>query len=482
MIYFVSNNPDKPIDSRYAFLSVEESLNLFNDVKVIQVDTETSGLNPHIMELMTLQLGSDVIDTQVVIDCTTVKVELYKSLLESKMLVLHNAKFDLQYFFKHNIIPRRVYDTMIAEQMLYLGYKAGTISYALKALADRYLQIDLDKTVRGQIRWRGIDAEVIVYGARDVMHLEKIMWKQVAEAKKQRCLRGIKIECEAVPAVAYMEWCGIHLDAEKWQKKIEEDTKRVEEMEEKLNEFVINLNGGDNPFSYLDPQGDLFAGFAEKPVCTINWDSPAQVIKLAKYLGFNTEVKDKKTGELKDSVLEKSLKIQKGINDEFLNTYFGYKEPKKALSAFGQGHINAINPITGNLHTSWHQIGTASARMSCGEGTHPDEELAKLKGLPAKACPRVNLQQLPADDPTRGSFTSRPGYKIVSADFSAEESRLAADIYNEPVLLEEFLHGSGDAHSVFAKAFFPKELEGIDVKDIATKRPDLRKRAKGKRK
>lgn len=178
-------------------------------------------------------------------------------------------------------------------------------------------------------------------------------------------------------------------------------------------------------------------------------------------------------------MLEKSLKIQKGINDEFLDIYFGYKEPKKALSAFGQGHINAINPITGNLHTSWHQIGTASARMSCGEGTHPDEELAKLKGLPAKACPRVNLQQLPADDPTRGSFTSRPDYKMVSADFSAEESRLAADIYNEPVLLEEFLHGSGDAHSVFAKAFFPRELEGIEVSEVKEKRPDLRKRAKG---
>ena len=43
-----------------------------------------------------------------------------------------------------------------------------------------------------------------------------------------------------------------------------------------------------------------------------------QVTKVAKFLGFNTTVEDKKTGKYKDSVLEDHLKRQKGIDDEFL--------------------------------------------------------------------------------------------------------------------------------------------------------------------
>lgn len=58
------------------------------------------------------------------------------------------------------------------------------------------------------------------------------------------------------------------------------------------------------------------------------------------------------------------------------------------------------------------------------------------------------------------------------------ESRLGADIYNEKSMLDEYLYGSGDIHSLTAKAIFKNELAGIEVKDIKKLRPDLRKRAK----
>lgn len=57
-------------------------------------------------------------------------------------------------------------------------------------------------------------------------------------------------------------------------------------------------------------------------------------------------------------------------------------------------------------------------------------------------------------------------------------ARLGADIYNEKSMIEEFLHGSGDMHSLVAKACFPKELEGVEVKMVKKLRPDLRKKAK----
>lgn len=67
---------------------------------------------------------------------------------------------------------------------------------------------------------------------------------------------------------------------------------------------------------------------------------------------------------------------------------------------------------------------------------------------------------------------------MCSCDYSALESRLGADIYNEPSMLKEYLEGSGDIHSLTAKHCFPVELNGIDVKDVKDLRPDLRSRAK----
>ena len=57
--------------------------------------------------------------------------------------------------------------------------------------------------------------------------------------------------------------------------------------------------------------------------------------------------------------------------------------------------------------------------MSCGS-QQPNEDLAKLKKIPASECTYPNIQQLPADEDTRGAFTNqKPDTLICSADFSA---------------------------------------------------------------
>jgi chromosomal replication initiator protein len=51
---------------------------------------------------------------------------------------------------------------------------------------------------------------------------------------------------------------------------------------------------------------------------------------------------------------------------------------------------------------------------------------------------------------------------------------LGADIYNEPHMIEEFLHGSGDIHSLMAQTFFAEQMEpGITTKEIKKKYPEL---------
>lgn len=139
---------------------------------------------------------------RIVVDCTTCDVKLFKEVLESKLVVGHNLKFDLQFLYNYGIIPTQVYDTMIVEQLLHLGYPTGIISYSLKSVAWKYLKEDIDKTVRGEIIWRGLDESVVLYAAGDVTFLEKIMIAQVGECHKKSCLKAAQLECNCVPAVA----------------------------------------------------------------------------------------------------------------------------------------------------------------------------------------------------------------------------------------------------------------------------------------
>lgn len=421
MIYLVTKQQQLFDSEEFTIISPEQSLEIMKDWEVVQFDTETSGRDPHICQLLCAQFGHNGI--QIVVDCQSVNINLYKNILETKPLIGHNLKFDLQFLYNYAIIPTKIWDTMIVEQLLYLGYppagQLGGISFSLKAVADRRLGIDIDKTVRGEIIWRGLDTKVILYAAGDVVELENIRNSQLKDLEEKQCFNGALLENSFVPAIAYLEWCGIKLDEKKWKEKMANDQANLKVAEQQLNDFVANMAITSNfPFCTVNLQGDLFAGFDTKPKCNINWSSSKQVIPFAKYLGFNTNVKDKKTGENKDSVLEKALSVQKGINDEFLDLYFKYQEYSKVVTSFGQGHLDSINPVTGRLHTSFKQLGTTSGRMSCGNN-QPNTDLSKFKKLPLGRCKYFNLQQLPADEQTRSAFVSEPGNKFVSCDYSA---------------------------------------------------------------
>jgi DNA polymerase I-like protein with 3'-5' exonuclease and polymerase domains len=478
MVYLVSSNQELFENPDYKIIDVRESLQLLKDCKVLQFDSETSGRDARLCNILCIQFGNKDKDFQIVVDCTTINILNYKEVLESTLLIGQNLKFDLQFLYNYSIIPRNVYDTMIVEQLLYLGYPSGIISYSLAAIADRRLGIDIDKSIRGQIIWRGLDAEVIKYAANDVRWLEDIMWSQVKDCKDKDCLKGAKLECDFIPAIAYLEWCGIKLDEEKWKAKMIKDQKSLEERKKALDKFII-----DNKLSEyykINNQGDLFEGFDLEPKCTINWDSSTQVVKLAKSLGFNTTTQDKKTGEDKDSVLEKYLKSQKGINDEFLKLYFDYKESSKVCSTYGQGHLNAINPKTGRIHTIYRSLGASSGRMSCGS-KQSNDDLAKVRKLRPSECSFPNLQQLPADDITRGAFVSDKDNIFCSCDYSAMESYLGADIYEDIEFQNEFLCGSKDTHSLFAWMVFRRECEELGctcVADVKSKAPQWRKAVK----
>lgn len=476
MIYLVTGRKELFQSNVYTIIEVDKCLSLLEQMPMIQVDTETDGKDAHLNKLLCIQFGNDKLDARIVVDLSTIDILLFKDILESKYLIFQNAKFDLQFLYNYGITPLKIYDTMIVEQFLHLGYPPGTISYSLAAIAERRLGIYIDKEIRGQIIWRGLDEEVIKYSANDVTWLERIMQSQLEDLKKiPNAQVGAKLECDFTPVIAYLEWCGIKLDENRWKAKMKQDKINFDNSVKKLNEYCMQ-HPKLQKWVKKDIQGDLFTGYDPTPKCRVDWQTK-DVIDVVRALKFKVEAISKTTKKESESVMKNVLAPQKGIDDKFLELYFKQQKDYKVITSFGQGHLNAINPITGRIHTVYRAIGAASSRMSCGSSQH-NTDLAKYKKISPTFCNYPNIQQLPSNECTRNCFVPEEGNLLVDCDFSALESRLGADIYQEKSMIEEFLHGSGDMHSLCAKMVFHRELEGIDTKDVKKLRPDLRKKVK----
>ena len=123
MIYLVTaNSPLFNDEEDIQYISAKESIDIISKWDIVQYDSETTGRESRLCSILSMQFGNKAGDTQVVVDATTVSPLLYKDILETKPLIGQNLKFDVQFLYNYGIIPRKLYDTMIVEQLLHLGY------------------------------------------------------------------------------------------------------------------------------------------------------------------------------------------------------------------------------------------------------------------------------------------------------------------------------------------------------------------------
>lgn len=519
MIYLVSHNKSLFQTDKYVEATMEQAMSVLLPLKLCQLDSETKGLDCHTKALLTIQLGNR--DNQVVIDWTTLtpkEKRIVKNYLESDRLFLGwNLMFDLTFLYVQGIYPKHIWDGMIVEQLLYLGYPASMREKSLRAAAWNYLNINIDKTVRGKIINDGLTTEVVIYAAGDVTYIEDIKEKQDIEVEKQGMKLAVELECEFVKSLAYFKYCGVHLDVTKWKAKMAKDQAKLNKAISELNAWVVawdkeNPHSGydiqypelkypkysadypaevkrlikdgykrfpqedlqtpdgkvdaykkviKNQFTRIDTQGDLFTGFDTEPKCVINWSSQKQVIPLFELLGINVETFDKKTKQKKKSIEANVLKPQK--NDfPIIPIFLEYQEAAKVVSTYGQNWLNAINPKTGRIHADFHSIGTDTARVSSGGGIW-----------------KLNMQNLPHDPETRACFTSEEGNAWLSADYQSQESRIIASVSKDEKMIDLFEHGCGDVHSLVAYMSYPNIIpRDTKIEDIKKLYHNWRQKAK----
>jgi DNA polymerase I len=113
-----------------------------------------------------------------------------------------------------------------------------------------------------------------------------------------------------------------------------------------------------------------------------------------------------------------------------------YRQLSKLKSTYVDALPALLSPVSGRLHTTFAQTGTATGRLS---SANPN-----LQNIPI----RTGLGR-----EIRAAFTAEPGHVLLAADYSQIELRLLAHFSKDPLLVEAYRRGD-DVHTLTASQVF----------------------------
>ncbi len=330
-----------------------------------------------------------------------------------------HGKYDLHVLARHGIDVRGYHDDTMLESFV---LNSTATRHDMDSLARRYLGYETVKyeDVAGkgakQIPFSHVAIDDAVrYAAEDAdvtLRLHRVLSEKLAaEPALEAVYRDI--EMPLVPVLQRIEANGVKIDAAELRRQSADLSKRMLAAQQKATELAGR---------------------------TFNLDSPKQLQALL----FD---------ELKLPVLVKTPTGQPSTNEEALEAIADQHElPRIILEYRGLAKLRStytdklpemVNPDTGRLHTSYHQAGAATGRLSSSD---------------------PNLQNIPirTDDGRRirTAFVAPPGRKLVACDYSQIELRIMAHLSQDPGLVRAFESGA-DIHRATAAEVFGRRMEEV---------------------
>ena len=114
---------------------------------------------------------------------------------------------------------------------------------------------------------------------------------------------------------------------------------------------------------------------------------------------------------------------------EIVRKVLEYRQLSKLKGTYVDALPALVDPVTGRLHTSFNQAGAATGRLS---SSNPN-----LQNIPIRTALGREI---------RAAFVPRPGWKLLTADYSQIELRLLAHMSGDEVLVRAFREGE-DIHT-----------------------------------
>ncbi len=320
--------------------------------------------------------------------------------------IAHNAKYDLGILANHNLHPKnKIVDTMIGAYLI----NPDERSFSLDVCADRYLGTttgSYEEVVGEKADFSEVEIEDAATYAGTDARVAYDLWTIISEKIKELKLERVfdEIEMPLVPILSEMERTGVLVDIEFLDRLNREFSLELESIEK----TVYELAGG-----------------------SFNMNSPKQLSKvLFEDLGLPTKgLKKTKTGISTDSsVLEILAEVH-----ELPASILRYRTLYKLKTTYLEALPKSVSPITGRIHTTFHQTVTGTGRLSSSD---------------------PNLQNIPIQSPEgrriREGFIAPSGCVLLSADYSQIELRVLAHLSEDEALIEAFRKGE-DIHAQTAK-------------------------------
>ncbi|ONN28005.1 DNA polymerase [Thermosipho affectus] len=391
-------------------------------MKVFSIDTETTSLEPYSAKLVGISVATKegkayYIPVSHVNGKNFEKkyvLKFLKEILESGEfnIVGQNLKFDYKIFKLFGIDPHPPYfDTMVAAYLL----NPDERKYNLEELSLKFLgykMISFDELVDGSVPLFGNDfsfvpiekaAEYSCEDADITFRLFHILSKHISEVKDL----FYNIEMPLINVLAQMELNGVYFDLDYLKILSEKYEQRMRRLEEKIYEI----------------SGERFNINSSKQVAEVLFNK----LKLPSI---------KKTSTGRDStnaeVLEELAKEY-----EIAQLLLEHRKYQKLKSTYIDSIPNSVNDITKRVHSSFHQTGTATGRLSSSE--------PNLQNLPTRTEEGREIRKA-----VKPQFED---WYIVGADYSQIELRILAHMSGDEKLLEAFKNNY-DIHTITAANIF----------------------------
>ena len=446
-------NKNQIIDAEYIPIT-SDKYELINDInglnrwieKIYQrgyvaVDTETTGLNDMIVDLVGICLSVEVGEAcYIPLGHTNGEDDLFGGAalcegqikLEEALTILRpvledssilkigqNIKYDTKIFARYDVSLAPVDDTML----LSYAINGGKHNHGMDYLSERYLDhkpISI-KTLLGSgksaITFDKVSiSDAVKYAAEDAditLRLWKLFKPMLHESNVTKVYETL--ERPLIPVLAKMEMNGI---------KVDRNT-----LSRMSNNFAQSMSGLEAEIYNLAGQ-------------TFNVGSPKQ---LGEILFDKLELpggKKGKTGAYGTGV--DVLEDLASEGHELPVKVLDWRQMSKLKSTYTDALQGHINPNTGRVHTSYVISGASTGRLS---STDP------------------NLQNIPirseAGRKIREAFIAEEGNVLLSLDYSQIELRILAHIAKIDTLKQAF-HEGQDIHALTASQMFNVPLENMD--------------------
>ncbi|MBN8264292.1 MAG: DNA polymerase I [Xanthomonadales bacterium] len=330
-----------------------------------------------------------------------------------------HGKYDLHVLRRHGVEVAGYADDTLLESFV---LNAGIARHDMDSLAQRHLGYATVKyeDVAGKGAKAIAFSQVAIddatrYAAEDADITLRLHRTLLPKLEAEPSLLSVyrDIEMPLVPVLARVEANGVLVDADELRRQTADLGRRMLAAQQKATELA----------------GRSF-----------NLDSPKQLGALL----FD---------ELKLPALVKTPSGAPSTNEEALEAIadqhelprviLEYRGLAKLRSTYTEKLPEMVNPGTGRVHTSYHQAGAATGRLSSSD--------PNLQNIPIRSEEGRRI---------RTAFVAPQGRKLVACDYSQIELRIMAHLSEDPALLRAFAEGA-DIHRATAAEVFGKSIEAV---------------------